>query len=107
MMRRRAGISGVRCGRGHVHAQAGARCPECDAPTRPTRFAGDATLVLVTTVRINPFGAPFRLGVAVTRAGRARVLCRVEGEVRGLGRDRVQLEERDGVVVARAARGQR
>lgn len=107
MIRRRGGIAGVRCARGHVHAQAGAGCPECDAPTRPTRLAGAATLVLVTTVRINPSGAPFRLGVAVTRSGHARVLCRVEGAVRGLGRDRVQLEERDGVVVARAARVRR
>ncbi len=65
----------------------------------------DAILVLVTTVRVNPTGVPFRLGVAVTRAGRARVLCRVEGRVRASGHDRVVLEERDGVVVARRARG--
>lgn len=71
---------------------------------RRVGIAGEATLVLVTTVRINPSGAPFQLGVAVTRSGRARVLCRVEGAVRGLGHDRVRLEERDGVVVARAAR---
>jgi len=103
-MRRRASIPGVRCARGHVHAQAGTHCPECDAPTRSARLAGDAILVLVTTVRINPSGAPFRLGVAVTRGGRARVLCLIEGNVRGLGRDRVQLEERDGVVVARGER---
>ena len=107
MTRRRSSIAGVRCTRGHVHAQAANRCPECDAPTRPARLAGAATLVLVTTVRINPTGAPFRLGVAVTRSGRARVLCRVEGRLREQGHDRVQLEERDGAVVARAARGRR
>ena len=60
-----------------------------------------ARLVLVTTVRINPTGAPFRLGVAVERRGCARVLCVVEGAVRGLGYDRVVLEERGGVTVAR------
>jgi len=65
----------------------------------------DAVLVLVTTVRVNPTGTPFRLGVAITRRGRARVLCRVEGRVRESGHDRVVLEERDGVVVARRARG--
>ncbi|MCI0451437.1 MAG: hypothetical protein L0Z51_03470 [Candidatus Latescibacteria bacterium] len=74
---------------------------------RVTRRAREAMLVLVTTVRINPFGAPFRLGVAVTRCGRARVLCRVVGAVRGSGHDRVVLEENDGVVVARPARGRR
>jgi len=67
----------------------------------------DARLVLVTTVRINPTGAPFRLGVAVMRSGRARVLCVVEGAVRGLGYDRVVLEERGGVTVARPARRRR
>lgn len=62
-----------------------------------------ARLVLVTTVRVNPSGAPFRLGVAVKRSGRERVLCVVEGAVRGLGYDRVVLEERNGVTVARPA----
>ena len=61
----------------------------------------EARLVLVTTVRVNPSGAPFRLGVAIAR--RERVLCVVEGAVRGLGYDRVLLEERDGVTVARPA----
>ncbi len=66
-----------------------------------------ARLVLVTTVRVNPSGAPFRLGVAVERCGRARVLCVVEGAVRGLGYDRVVLEDRDGATVARPARRRR
>jgi uncharacterized OB-fold protein len=100
-------VAAVRCERGHVHAQAGERCPECGGRTRATRLAGRATLVLVTTVRINPSGAPFRLGVAVTRSGRARVLCRVAGAVRGTGRDPVVLEETEGVMVARPARGRR
>jgi hypothetical protein len=60
-----------------------------------------ARLVLVTTVRVNPSGAPFRLGVAIEGCGRARVLCVVEGAVRGLGYDRVLLEECRGVTVAR------
>jgi hypothetical protein len=64
----------------------------------------EARLVLVTTVRINPSGTPFRLGVAVARRGRERVLCLVEGAVRGLGYDRVVLEEGSGVTVARPAR---
>ena len=69
--------------------------------------ARTARLVLVTTVRVNPSGAPFRLGLAIERRGRGRVLCVVEGAVRGLGYDRVVLEERDGVTVARPARRRR
>lgn len=68
------------------------------------KHAREARLVLVTTVRVNPSGAPFRLGVAIEGCGRARVLCVVEGAVRGLGYDRVVLEERGGVTVARRPR---
>lgn len=100
-------LCGSRCERGHVHAPQSSVCPECGARATPTRLSHDATLVLVTTVRVNPSGDPFRLGVAVTRCGRARVLCRVEGVVRGSGRDRVTLEENDGVVAARGRRTRR
>lgn len=71
------------------------------------RRAREATLVLVTTVRVNPTGAPFRLGIAILRSGRSRVLCRVEGSVRGSGYDRVMIEEKNGVTVARPARTRR
>lgn len=66
-----------------------------------------ATLVLVTTVRVNPSGVPFQLGVAILQSGRSRVLCRVEGAVRGSGYDRVMIEEKNGVLVARRARARR
>lgn len=97
----------LRCGRGHVyaHPREGGLCTACGARTHETRVRGHATLILVTTVRVNPFGAPFRLGLAVTRSGRVRVLCRVVGPVRGSGNDRVVLEEEDGVFVARPPRG--
>jgi hypothetical protein len=100
-------VAAIRCQRGHVHAHAplDAACRVCGGKVQNTRLRADATLVLVTTVRVNPFGAPFRLGLAVTRCGRARVLCRIEGAVRGSGHDRVVLEERDGVFYAVAARG--
>lgn len=71
------------------------------------RRARAATLVLVTTVRVNPTGVPFRLGLAIMRRGRTRVLCRVEGNVRGSGHDRVMIEERNGVMIARSARARR
>jgi len=60
-----------------------------------------AVLELITTVRINPAGEAYRLGIAVTHAGRARTICRVEGHVRGLGHDRVLLERRGDVIIAR------
>jgi hypothetical protein len=105
--RRRISVTATRCERGHVHAhpQHDSSCDACGARTRATRVLADATLVLVTTVRVNPFGAPFRLGLAVTKCGRARVLCRIEGAVRGSGHDRVRLEARAGVFYAVAVRG--
>jgi hypothetical protein len=71
---------------------------------RAARVAPDATLLLLTTVRVSPWGAPFRLGLAVTVCGRARTLCHVEGRVRGSGSDAVVLERRGDVFVARPAR---
>jgi hypothetical protein len=64
------------------------------------RIAPDAVLELVTTVHVNPSGAPYQLGIAVTRAGRVRTICRVQGAVRGLGNDRVLLERHGGMIVA-------
>ena len=69
------------------------------------KFVREAVLVFVTTVRVNPSGVPYRLGLAIARSGRTRLLCRVEGEVRESGRDRVWLEECHGIVVARPLRG--
>jgi hypothetical protein len=101
-------VVATRCERGHVHAQQlDSVCGVCGARTQATRLCADATLVLVTTVRVNPFGAPFRLGLAVTRYGRARVLCRVDGAVRGSGHDRVVLEAREGVFYAVSERARR
>jgi hypothetical protein len=79
-------------------------CATCGERTLAARIRGAAVLELVTTVRVNPSGQPFQLGVAVLRAGRSRTLCRVEGAVRGLGNDRVVLERRGDVIVARPRR---
>jgi len=101
---RSAPLQGFVCARGHASLVSADGCEQCGSTLRATRLAADATLLLVTTVRVNPTGAPFRLGVAVTRAGRARTLCVVEGPVRGNGNDAVRLEWRDGVWIARAVR---
>jgi hypothetical protein len=68
---------------------------------QPVRVAPGARLIAHTTVRVNPAGRPFVLGLAVTRCGRARTLCVVEGEIRGNGRDAVRLCNERGVIVAR------
>lgn len=90
-----------RCLNGHVSLHPGEACGSCGVPMHPYRILPDAVLELVTTVHVNPSGQPFQLGVAVTRAGRLRTLCRVEGAVRGLGHDAVVLERRGEVIVAR------
>ena len=97
-------LSAWRCDRGHVGLYADEACATCGERLRPVQIPADAVLELVTTVRVNPTGQPFQLGIAVTRAGRARTVCRVEGGVRGLGHDAVVLERRGDTIVARARR---
>jgi uncharacterized OB-fold protein len=100
-MSRRPRLDARRCARGHVSLHADDACAICGEPTQRSRVRGDAVLELVTTVRVNPSGQPFQLGVAVLRAGRSRTLCRIEGAVRGLGNDAVMLERRGDVIVAK------
>ena len=93
-----------RCARGHLSLEADPSCTQCGERVYAVQVRPEATLELVTTVRVNPTGQPYQLGVAVTRAGRARTLCRVEGAVRGLGNDAVILERRGDVLIARPRR---
>ncbi|MDH3198678.1 MAG: hypothetical protein OEO21_10605 [Candidatus Krumholzibacteria bacterium] len=99
----RARIDALACPCGGVVLHPRAACPGCGGRLSPTRIRAAATLVASTVVRVNPTGAPFRLGVAHA-AGGASTLCVIEGEVRGHGRDRVRLERRDGRFHAIAAR---
>jgi uncharacterized OB-fold protein len=103
-MRRTPPLDARRCAHGHISLHFDPVCTLCGGRTEATRIRPDAVLELVTVVRVNPSGEPYRLGVAVTRAGRARTICRVEGAVRGLGTDEVVLERRDDMIVARATR---
>ncbi|HEX6789798.1 MAG TPA: hypothetical protein VF247_00680 [Candidatus Krumholzibacteria bacterium] len=104
MTRRPGRLDARRCARGHVSLHADPACATCGAPMRDVRIRADAVLELVTVVRVNPTGQPYQLGVAITRAGRVRTICRVEGSVRGLGTDAVVLERRDDMIVARPRR---
>jgi hypothetical protein len=88
------------CAHGHMSLQHDSPCATCGAPVHEFYIPPDAVLELVTTVRVNPSGEPFQLGIAVTRSGRARTICRVEGAVRALGHDRVVLERRGDMIVA-------
>jgi uncharacterized OB-fold protein len=101
MMRR---LDAWRCGRGHVFLHPHPACPECGERLAATRVSAAARLLLATTVRVNPTGLPYVLGLAETECGRARTLCRVEGPVRGGGHDAVRLERRGATVVARTRR---
>ena len=97
-MRRR--LQAWKCVNDHLTLQHDTACVTCGASMRELRIAPEATLELVTTVRVNPTGEPYQLGIAITRAGHARTICRVEGAVRGLGHDRVLLERRGDMIVA-------
>lgn len=94
-------IAAWQCARGHTSLHPDQACTACGGRLRTLEIAPDATLLFATTVRVNPSGQPFQLGVAVTRCGRARTLCRIEGALRGLGHDVVVLERRGDVIVAR------
>ena len=103
-MSRRPRLEARCCARGHLTLQPDPACTVCGERMRSVCIRPEATLELVTTVRVNPTGQPYQLGVAITRAGRARTLCRVEGRVRGLGNDAVVLERRGDVLIARPGR---
>jgi uncharacterized OB-fold protein len=63
-----------RCPSGHAYFVKHARCPECDLELAESRQPPAAVIVSQTTVRVNPTGAPFRLGVAEVQSG-AKTLC--------------------------------
>jgi uncharacterized OB-fold protein len=94
-------LSAFACARGHTYLHAHDACPQCAAPLRRRWIPPAATLTLDTTVRVTPGGEPFVLGIAVTRCGRARTLCRVDASIRGHGYDRVILERNGDIFVAR------
>ena len=66
-----------RCGSKHAFFRRYSECPLCGASTSGVREHPRATLISQTTVRMNPGGDPFRLGLAQTDYG-ARTLCIIE-----------------------------
>lgn len=103
-MTRRRKLVAWRCSHGHISLQHDRACATCGASLEELAIAPEAVLELVTTVRVNPSGEPFQLGIAVTRSGRARTICRVEGAVRAVGHDAVTLERRGNLIIARGRR---
>jgi hypothetical protein len=91
-----------RCGSGHLTLLEEGTCAACGGTLQTTPVHAAARLVATTTVRVNPTGHPFVLGIAVTTAGRVRTLCVVDGPVRHSGHDRVWLTREGGRIVARA-----
>jgi hypothetical protein len=100
----RSHLAAWRCSRGHVHLHGADSCPDCGGRLQAARVSADARIIATTTVRVNPTGRPFVLGLAVTRCGRARTLCVVEAGIRGNGHDPVWLLNEAGLMVARAPR---
>lgn len=102
MTARGRSIPAWRCARGHLSLYHNESCASCGQPARALRIPAFARLVTCTTVRVNPGGEPFRLGVARTRNG-AATLCIVEGAVRNNGMELVRLEKRGDHFVALGA----
>lgn len=72
-----------RCANGHEYFYRHARCPACDAPLEEGVVDGAAILAGYTTVRVNPSGKPFRLGLARIASG-AATLCLIDDDA-GVG----------------------
>ena len=67
------------CPNGHAFFIERPECPTCGGPLAGTREPANARLLTHTTVRVNPTGRPFILGLAETRSG-ARTLCVLDAE---------------------------
>jgi len=68
------------CPSGHAYFIRHAHCPECRLELAESRQPSTAVIVSQTTVRVNPAGPPFRLGVAKVESG-AKTLCVIDETV--------------------------
>jgi len=68
------------CPSGHAYFVRHAQCPECRLELAENRQPATAVIVSQTTVRVNPTGTPFRLGIAEAGSG-AKTLCVIEEDV--------------------------
>lgn len=91
-----------RCAGGHEFFHAYDHCPDCGAPLDRADIDDTAELVVETTVRVNPGGLPFRLGVARVFSG-ARTLCIIEEDAPTGSGATVRLRRVDGVYRAGTA----
>ncbi len=85
-----------RCDTGHLYFYHHPSCPDCRGRLRPVRSRGEGLLVSHTTIQITPTGESVSLGI-VKHKGGAKTLCRIIGETRGNGRDRVSIFQKDGL----------
>ncbi|UCG52264.1 MAG: hypothetical protein JSW58_01535 [Candidatus Latescibacterota bacterium] len=65
------------CPTGHAFFYPHDVCPLCGTSLRETKSSPDAWLVSSTTVRVNPTGAPYLLGLAQVENG-AKTLCIID-----------------------------
>ncbi|MFQ5512170.1 MAG: hypothetical protein ACE5EO_10005 [Candidatus Krumholzibacteriia bacterium] len=85
-----------RCGAGHAFFSRHATCPVCTRAVAPFTDSARATLVGQTTVRVNPGGEPFRLGLAAVACG-AQTLCIIDAAVGDGDGQHVMLREENGL----------
>ena len=90
-------ITLYRCGEDHIHFHPHSRCPVCDGLLFPVSCRGIGTLICRTKIEITPSGKSLTLGIARHKSG-AKTLCRVVGNVRGNGNERVSMIDIDGLI---------
>ncbi len=83
-------ITLYRCREGHVYFQPHPSCPDCEGRLEPTKTWGKGILITHTTIEITPTGKPLTIGIVRHRGG-AQSLCRIIGDIRGNGKDRVSI----------------
>jgi uncharacterized OB-fold protein len=91
-------MSGVvvhRCRNAHEFFHAYDSCPSCGGSLEAVRSGARAVLLTATTVRVNPSGEPFRLGLVRLESG-AGTLC-IVGDERLRPGDHVTLSRQDSV----------
>jgi uncharacterized OB-fold protein len=69
-----------RCEKSHAFFHPHDACPQCGSPLGEFVESARAVMISQTRVRVNPTGAPYRLGIAEVECG-ARTLCLIDDGV--------------------------
>lgn len=86
-----------RCSGGHFYFHAHKHCPLCEGRLLPVACRGTGILLCHTKIETAPGGIPVVLGIARHESG-AKTLCRVVGDVRGTGNERIFMIDIEGMV---------